>query len=356
MIGDPSGQEPAGCGRGAPALGLDALDPLAARLARARGVLEALARAAPELAGAGAHLTDVLLAVRDAASSAPAASALTPDGAPLALCWSSTAAGRAVRLLSDPAIDRAVASDRYAAALEALAAARRLRADDSLEPLLAGLLEQLGPTAERPLARFGLGVLHVDAALDHRACGAHVACVDAHEPAWHAVLAWLHELLPDPAPARVTIAGLGEHVVPLSASVRGAGARDARCRLRVLPHATGWLRAGRVLGLLADPALRRALAGVLRGRPVRPSALRLEIGFDVATGALVEASVEIGARSAGYRRQHWPELVARAADAAGVPAPPTAALLAAGADLMMLALGCDAAGRRRLDLHLRGRV
>lgn len=334
----------------------DVADPLPRRVARARKVLEPLAALVPELAGEGERLADLMLALRDRGGTRAAASGLNADGAPLELRWTAAPDGHRIQLVADPAIDRTGASERYAAAVRALQGVRRLRADASLEPLFGSLLEHLGPTAERPLARFGLGVLWVAAGIDQPGCGAYVdVSVNDAGQAWDAVEAWLREALPDTSEARRVAACLREHAVPASAGVEGVSGRQARCTLTLRLR---WPVGPRhpALPLLAGGTLLDVLATLTSARPVHLAGVLLHIGFDTVTGAVLDTTIDLCGHCLGYARHLWPEVVARTAAAAGVPCPPTGHLLAEVADLALVGIGCDRSGTPRLDVRTKGRV
>ena len=275
-------------------------------------------------------------------------SALNSDGTPLQLCLTARPGGQALRYLGDPCAHLSGAA-RIDAARQAMGTAMRTAGAAGLRPSAEALLARVLPQDRAAQDTFRDGALWLGLAAERPGLALYVEAARAD---WDIAGAWLADLLPDAGPAHQAIAGLRPHCAPASFGLEGLDAGKGRAKIYFRLTAPQDVHA---LGLapLASPEMLDVLAIAMAGRGVDLDGLVMSMGFDLATGALVDCKADLCGHCLDHTPEDWQRIVTACCARLEIP-PVDVAPLLDGGETRIAFLGCGVSAERaaRLNLYL----
>jgi hypothetical protein len=267
------------------------------------------------------------------------------------LCLTLSAEGHRARVLADPAWWHGDPAARLAASRTALDQALRLSGADRLAPLADQLFEFV-PAAQSSLVEsFDRGFIWIGAGLDRPGVAVYLdARPFGREGAWDKAEQWLGG---GPAVKR-QLAGLRGPATVASIGFEGTDQEHVVGKLYFrLDRAVPLGELG--TDLLGDPALAQFMVAVIGRRPMRLSGVVFSLGFDLGTGSVTDAKVDLCGHCLPYDGVAWAGLLQDLSQGFGLvsPAGVAADLLAGSCDVAFLGFGTGAAGQPRLNVYLR---
>lgn len=297
-------------------------------------------------------LAAVLGTERLEAGTAFGRSALNSDGTPLQLCLTARPGGQALRYLGDPCADLSGAA-RIAASRRAMAEAMQMAGAEGLLAPAEALLARVLPKGRDAQAAYRDGAIWLGLAAERPGLALYVeAAAHAAPDGWDIACDWLQELLPDADAALDAIAGLRAHCAPASFGLEGLTARKGRAKVYFRLTAPQDLRQ---LGLapLASAEMMDFLGLAMAERGVDLDGLVMSMGFDLATGALVDCKADLCGHCLNQSPAGWQRIVTACCDRFDIPPVDVAALFDHGrAQMAFLGCGVTVGGETRLNLYL----
>lgn len=216
---------------------------------------------------------------------------LSANGSPLQALLSARRDRWVVRLIGDPAFDRADPVARLAASREAVAATLALGSANALTPLASQTIDAMVPADAAALASYPTGMLRTGVAVEAPGAAIYAGPCPSEEP-WAAASRWAAATFHSPAVVSATIATLSRECALLGVGVEGTEPANARAKLYWRPSSLTSLRSFG-LPLFEHPAILLFLTRVM-GRDELPlGALNFSAGFHPGTGALSDIKVDV---------------------------------------------------------------
>lgn len=280
-------------------------------------------------------------------------SRLNNDGSPLQLCITSSPAGEKYRLLGDPGCAVREIEARHQRSLDTLAGFIDEQAP-GLESQIEETLDAHLPADLTANAVFAGGTLWIGLPLESRGLALYVKGAWGTPPAqMERVRRWLRRLGTPDTGVRGLLEAIERHGGLASAGLEGASPET--CRLKIYAR----LRDARPLRSLGIDLFRaepfaRFLAAALGDEPLPATGLVLSVGLDPASGAALDAKIDLCGHCLDCWVSDWAghlEAIARAVD---LP-PVQAARLDLGkrADVAFIGFGLHADGSARLNTYLK---
>ncbi len=280
-------------------------------------------------------------------------SALNNDGSWLQLCLSTDPKGWRARLLADPAASEPDPVRRLKAARTALRRLLELRDAGTLRGICERTLALTLPRAPDVLQRSENGVFWIAADLDAPGTALYVDAGPAGERGgWQVAWDWLADILAESSSAHRVIDRLSAHARTASFGIEGTAAENARAKLYFRLKRPASL-ADLGVELFVVPAVTRFLNMAMTDFAVELEGLVLCVGFDVSSGDLVDAKVDLCGHCLRYSKDGWERLVGRCTDEFGLAPLPVTEALAPDREVAFIGFGVDRRGGCRLNLYLK---
>ncbi len=278
-------------------------------------------------------------------------STLNNDGFPLQVCFSASADGIDVRLVGDPGWRLGEPRERVEASCATLDQ-HIARVAPSLEPACDTLTAHV-LAAAGDVTAFHHGLLWLGVGLNREGLACYCDAAPLGDEAFAVTAAWLDTLLPDTTAASHLLARLRTCAHLASLGVEGVSSRSGRAKLYWRFHHPVRLDTLDIAPL-ADAAVPRFLATVIGTRPMRFSGTVLSAGFDLATGRLSDAKIDLCAHCLPAEPAEWVAQLDTLCDDFALPRfPVTQELLTRQCDVAFVSLGVDVRARRRLNLYIK---
>jgi len=297
-------------------------------------------------------LGDALLSPPDGADGSlrGGRSELNGDGCPLQLCVTSSAEGNRTRVIADPAWWHGDPGPRLEASRRVLGLAMRRCGAAELEPLADRLFEAFDPNDRAVLSSFDRGFVWIGAGVDGPGVAVYLdARPFGRDGAWDKARWWLG----DTEAVQRCVQSLRRHATVASLGFEGAA--PARAVAKLYFRLDRPVRLGD-LGVepLADPALAVFLAKVIGLRHMDLSGTVFSLGFDLATGTVADAKVDLCGHCLPRPAAEWAELFEDLAETFGLRQVLSAGDLVSGkCDVAFVGFGTDRRERHRLNVYLR---
>ncbi|GMU01388.1 hypothetical protein KH5H1_55080 [Corallococcus caeni] len=284
----------------------------------------------------------------------PGVSDLNANGSPLQLLLAGRAERWASRLIGDPCFDEPDAVARAHASRAALGAALAAGRAQALTAPLMDTLDVVVPWDEASLREYPTGILRLALPLGTPGVGLY-ASPPPGAGAWDAARRWVRALLPRPEEALRLVSTLAPGCRLLGVGLEGESPARARAKLYWRLEAPAPLSSF-ALPLLEAPTLIAFLTSVLVRGAVPPRALTFSAGFELRTGALVDAKADVCTRSAGLSLEQAVDVLRTQTDVLPLhPFPlrdPLPLLHARRVGIGCLGLGIAPGGVHRLNVYL----
>lgn len=285
-------------------------------------------------------------------------STLNDNGAPIQVCIQATRRGVSWGLIGDPEHDLPEPGMRLAASRQALPAVLTICRATELTGLIDQTLETCLPLNDATaLQRLMGGVVWIAGGLDRAGAGLYVDIRHGDvEANWDRIGIWLAAICPDTLNARPILQAVRPHGVPAGIGLKGVSAANARAKFYWRLKEPVSIETFGIDPLL-HPALPWFLEKLTKGRPLSPSALTFSAGFDVASGHLRDAKIDVCCcrHCLGQSSLEILDVLELCAGHLGLDmlAEARAPLSDGLCQAALLGLGADSTGELRLNLYLK---
>jgi hypothetical protein len=285
-------------------------------------------------------------------------SGLNNDGSPLQLCISSTATGKSVRLIADPAWFIGESAQRLRLSRRALNDAMIKFNAERLIPIATDLIDRVTQQdSSLSVDRFQRGMMWVGAGLNDNGIAVYLD-IQPHGPkvAWSIVEQWMVSVLPESQECRAVFARLREFAEPASVGFEGSAPESSRLKI--------YWRLSKAINLsdigidaLSDPIVAQFLSVVVSGNTMNLSGAVFCIGFNTSTGSIKDAKVDLCAHCLPYDNAQWVSIITQLCQRFELqPYNVSAELLALKCEVGFIGLGVNNSREdtgARLNLYLR---
>lgn len=280
-------------------------------------------------------------------------SQLNNDGTPFQLCLSSSQEGIGVRLIVDPAWMLRVPAERFKVSVAALDEACQRAGAVAMRPLCQTMIDVARPDDHKIVDRFTRGFFWIGLGVGRPGVAIYLDTKPYDEGGWELAALWLEKVLPRSVSVRALLSELGKHATLASIGLEGANPVTARAKL--------YWRLNRpvrldTLGvdLLRDAAFFSFLARVIGQREMRLSGTVMSIGFDLATGEIEDAKIDLCGHCLMQPTASWVAALDELSAMFGLQRfTVQSELLEGRCEVAFLGLGVDRHERRRLNLYLK---
>jgi hypothetical protein len=296
-----------------------------------------------------------VLALGDATEGVrPGASCLNNDGVPLQLCLSTDHRGTVLRVIGDPGAGLDEPERRHQCARETLCRCLEAHGLRALSRLAETTYDMVIPSNAEGRSAYRQGFVWIAMSPDQSGVAAYFEMAPhGREQGWDVTRKWLDSTLSSSRKADQAIAGLRELCSVASVGFEGSAPQNVRAKV--------YFRLTRpqsldVLGLeLLKTVEMRDFLGIAMGEyGVDCQGLVMSIGFNVATGDLVDIKVDLCGHCLSYDPAGWLDVLQRLSRRFGLSLPSLdAALTSHDCAVAFVGLGLDTARKPRLNVYLK---
>jgi hypothetical protein len=256
-------------------------------------------------------------------------------------------------VIGDPGAQYADLEDRYECSLHTLERCIEFSQSTELTPLVAQTLSHFIPATREGRSAYTDGFVWVAASPDGPGLAFYVEAAPSNKAvAWSSIRSWLKTLLPDDAQARQTLDTLESCSIPASVGLEGSSTGNLRAKVYFrLKQSIPLQQLG--IDLLAGHDIAEFLHTAMGDFGVDRDGLVFSIGFRVATGAMVDAKVDLCGHCIRHNTSQWINTVTRLTDRFQLAALPVSeALNECSCAVAFIGFAVDTKGGRRLNLYL----
>jgi hypothetical protein len=258
--------------------------------------------------GAAAWCHDLLgLGGPDAGYAWPA-SCLNNDGVPIQLRLTAGPRHTGTRIIGDPGADQVVPEARYRVSVAALQRMLGRCDAEDLGELCSITLSRLIPGDSCRRAAYKQGFVWIAGSPERAGIGLYVETAPLGAAGWEVVEDWLATILPVTEPMLASLAALRRLCVPASAGLEGSTPGNARAKIYFRFREEASLDATGI-ALFASPEMSDFLTLAMGTLGVDLDGFVMGVGFSVATGALMDAKIDLCGHCLTHDMAEWSRIV-----------------------------------------------
>jgi hypothetical protein len=285
------------------------------------------------------------------------ASILNNDGVPLQLCLTSSSKEARLRIIADPGASIEQTEARYLVSAETIR--RAVRRGNALELAAAcdDTIALLLPMTAEKRSSYSKGFAWIAASPGRPGMAFYVEMAPlGHEGGWEGVNRWLQHVLPTGDAATATLATIRRHCVVASAGLEGSTFSDARAKVYFrFPAARD--PAELQIGVFSSAEMQNFLELINYPFGVGVNGLVMSLGFSMATGALVDAKLDVCGHCLTHTLPEWAAMTRAITDRFSlIPLDLGPLLRSEDCEVAFIGLGVTVDQQVRLNLYLKHSV
>jgi hypothetical protein len=279
---------------------------------------------------------------------------LNNDGTPIELCLTLQENEWKLRIIVDPAIGNQSPAIRLHEAWMSLQDALVIGEAQGLGEICQETLDLLLPNAEEIDERYGYGAIWVAVGVNSPGAGFYVNAEPIiDDERWEMARRWLEMVLPDSAEACSCLAKMKSIARIKGYSIEGKNACQARAKIYFyLKEAVPLKNWG--IAFFTDPSFEAYLRIVTAKHQVANTGFVVGIGFDIATGKMIDGKIDLCGHCLNYRSEEWLIVLKQLINEFHLhPLPTERILQTKESEMAFIGLGLDLQKRTRLNIYLK---
>ncbi|RYD96629.1 MAG: hypothetical protein EOP50_06450 [Sphingobacteriales bacterium] len=284
----------------------------------------------------------------------PGASCLNNDGAPLQLCLTSSTKGVALRVIGDPGAQHGCPEMRYDSSLHTLRHFVEASGSGALKDVAEKTIAALLPPTPTGRAAYKQGFAWIGVSPEQPGIAFYLEMAPlGRSKGWDAVKNWLTAILPQTGNAMAIVQQLQKHCIVASAGLEGSTPENTRAKIYFrISDQTAIADLG--IDLLASDAMQEFLSIATAQYEVDGQGLVMSVGFNLQTGALVDAKADLCGHCLRYTTSEWNAVIGKVTNQFSLTSIDTNPILGSGEyAVAFIGFGLTTDGKPRLNVYVK---